>query len=462
MSVAVREQLAQQILTIVEAALAEVPEPVSETTWSQVEGAMEQATRQIGRLGLALVLGSVGQPTAGVTQPCPCGGTQTTDHYATARRQTVLGEVTIRRAAYRCLACGSHTCPWDAQIGVPKTFVSARLHARLSLFCAAAPFAEATRWLAEASGVTVSAKYAQVVSEALGHQVDAVQSGTGGAPVPPTATPTATGKRLYLGLDGVLYCTTETDAVGQRCWREAKVAVSFTPKPAGRPGKRKRRRQPPNSRLVADGPPIDAADPDRQRYVAQLGAWPDFAAKVWHEAVRQGVEHAEELIILSDGAVWIQSLVDELFAALPLRLTRILDIRHAEQHLWAVGRTCLGDHVLPWIQAPLAQLRHGQVDALLATLRTLPAPTTEAAHVIETTAAYFAARRDQLQYPSFRARGLQIGSGLAESGCKRLITQRLCGAGMQWTVPGAQAITALRAAYLSGRWAEVEALAGVA
>ncbi len=458
LSVVVREQLAQQIMAIVESALTAVPAAVSGATWSQVEGAMEQATRQIGRLGLEVVLRTVGQPHAGPTRPCPCGGTQTTNHYATARRQTVVGEVTIRRAAYRCPTCGTHTCPWDAQVGVPETFVSARLQARLSLFCAAAPFAEATRWLAEASGVTVSAKHAQVVSEALGQRVAAATTADASPPLASRPAP----KRLYLGLDGVHYCTTETDADGQRRWREAKVAVSFPPKPPGRPGKRKRRHRRTGSRLVADGLPLDAADPERLRYVGHLGAWPDFAPKVWQEAVRQGVEQAEELIILSDGAVWIQSLVDELFAALPLRLTRILDIRHAEQHLWTVGRACLGERVLPWIQAPLDDLRHGRVDALLVALRALPAPTVETAHLVATTAAYFAERRAQMRYPAFRARGLQIGSGLVESGCKRLITQRLCGSGMQWTVTGAQAITALRAAYLSGRWHAVQTLAGVA
>jgi hypothetical protein len=75
---------------------------------------------------------------------------------------------------------------------------------------------------------------------------------------------------------------------------------------------------------------------------------------------------------------------------------------------------------------------------------------------LATTAEYFATRRALLDYPRFRAQGYHIGSGLAESACCRLVGQRAKGPGMHWTVPGAQAITTLRAAYLSDGWDEVE------
>ena len=64
-----------------------------------------------------------------------------------------------------------------------------------------------------------------------------------------------------------------------------------------------------------------------------------------------------------------------------------------------------------------------------------------------------------MAYPTFLAHGYQIGSGLAESACKRLVSQREKGAGMHWTVPGAQAIATLRAAHLCDRWQEVVDLA---
>ena len=163
--------------------------------------------------------------------------------------------------------------------------------------------------------------------------------------------------------------------------------------------------------------------------------------------------------MVGDGAVWITSLVATILAALPGRVTQILDIRHAEEHLWTVARACLGDQARAWIQGPLEDLRQGRVPALVAAVRALPTAGEDTAKLRATTAAYYEDRQAQMAYPTFRAQGYQIGSGLAESTCKRLIGQRAKGPGMHWTVAGAQAIATLRAAYLSQRWPEVVARA---
>jgi hypothetical protein len=48
-----------------------------------------------------------------------------------------------------------------------------------------------------------------------------------------------------------------------------------------------------------------------------------------------------------------------------------------------------------------------------------------------------------MRYTWFRSRGLFVGSGAVEAGCKA-IGERLKLSGMRWTVPGADAIIALR------------------
>ena len=62
-----------------------------------------------------------------------------------------------------------------------------------------------------------------------------------------------------------------------------------------------------------------------------------------------------------------------------------------------------------------------------------------------------------MRYPEYRAKGLQIGSGTVESGCKHVIGARLKGAGMIWNVEGARAVAKVRARLRSGRWAETMA-----
>lgn len=59
-----------------------------------------------------------------------------------------------------------------------------------------------------------------------------------------------------------------------------------------------------------------------------------------------------------------------------------------------------------------------------------------------------------MDYAAYRERGLQIGSGSAESSCKQLISARLKQAGMIWGASGAEAVAVVRAWLKSERWEE--------
>lgn len=59
-----------------------------------------------------------------------------------------------------------------------------------------------------------------------------------------------------------------------------------------------------------------------------------------------------------------------------------------------------------------------------------------------------------MDYPAYRARGLQIGSGTIESACKQLVSTRLKLAGMLWDADGAEAVAVGRAWLKSERWDE--------
>ena len=67
----------------------------------------------------------------------------------------------------------------------------------------------------------------------------------------------------------------------------------------------------------------------------------------------------------------------------------------------------------------------------------------------------------RMDYASYRARGMQIGSGSAESAGTQLIAARLKGAGMIWDAAGAAAVAAVRAWLKRARWDEAVALRGV-
>jgi hypothetical protein len=62
-----------------------------------------------------------------------------------------------------------------------------------------------------------------------------------------------------------------------------------------------------------------------------------------------------------------------------------------------------------------------------------------------------AKRADMLDYPTYRQKGFDVGSGPTEAACKTL-TLRLKGSGMRWDRPNAEAIMALVALRHSDPW----------
>jgi hypothetical protein len=57
---------------------------------------------------------------------------------------------------------------------------------------------------------------------------------------------------------------------------------------------------------------------------------------------------------------------------------------------------------------------------------------------------YFERNAERMRYPEFRRKGLFVGSGVIEAGCKTVIGTRLKRSGMFWTVRAANAVIALR------------------
>ena len=76
----------------------------------------------------------------------------------------------------------------------------------------------------------------------------------------------------------------------------------------------------------------------------------------------------------------------------------------------------------------------------------------QAGEIVRKEREYFNRNRDRMQYRNFKAQGLFLGSGVIEAGCKAVIGKRLKQSGTRWTVPGANAIIALRRCRLSREW----------
>jgi hypothetical protein len=131
--------------------------------------------------------------------------------------------------------------------------------------------------------------------------------------------------------------------------------------------------------------------------------------------------------------------------------TQIVDRYHAKQHLSDLGKELYGPtnpRATQWAERRKEELDTGKFRALLTAIRRQVSRSEEARRCLH----YFQTNRERMRYPEFHAQGLCTSTGVVEAGCKVAIGTRLKRAGMHWTIPGSNAIIALRCAKLSGRF----------
>jgi hypothetical protein len=114
----------------------------------------------------------------------------------------------------------------------------------------------------------------------------------------------------------------------------------------------------------------------------------------------------------------------------------------------------LGDQHQDWLAARLKDLDYGDIDGICAAARVYPLVGSKKDD-LEKALRYFENNAPRMRYKWFRSRGLFVGSGAVEAGCKAVIGQRLKLSGMHWTVAGADAIIALRCREASSQWEAV-------
>ena len=149
----------------------------------------------------------------------------------------------------------------------------------------------------------------------------------------------------------------------------------------------------------------------------------------------------------------------ELAAALQRHLadnlSTVLDWYHAAEHLchFAAVRFGADDPTRTnWAADAKGVLYERGGEALLVHLRAVALPAGSRAEAVEELRkliGYVENNRHRTDYPGYRAKGWDIGSGSTEAGCK-IIGDRLQGSGMRWVYDGAATVGALRALYVSG------------
>lgn len=194
-------------------------------------------------------------------------------------------------------------------------------------------------------------------------------------------------------------------------------------------------------------------------YFSRLADHETFARLATVETHRRGTARAGVVAAVVDGADWEQHFID----LHRHDAVRVLDFGHGAENVVQVGQAVFGagtDAVSEWLGKQLHELKHGDPDKVLGTVRELrdglatSGPTGSAFEVVTGALDYLEKRRDQIRYADFQAQGYPIGSGIVESANKLLVEARLKGAGMHWGRAHVNPMVALRTIACSDRWEE--------
>ena len=190
------------------------------------------------------------------------------------------------------------------------------------------------------------------------------------------------------------------------------------------------------------------------RYLAGLGPLAELGPALRRQGAQVGMDRAQRWIALSDGG---SGLEDFLRLNFPRVEAVILDFYHAAEYLGDLAQALHpgdGEAREAWRAAWCHRLKHEGGAAVLEELRGLAVRGRAAKECLKEVVTYFTNQVHRMDYPTYRAKGWQIGSGQVESACKTVVGHRLKGAGMRWGEDGADAVCHLRALFRSepGQW----------
>ena len=407
-----------------------------------LELAIRSSMHQMGGILLERLMNSDARGYRGARIDCGKGHQAKFVEYRSKQLTTVLSPVEVQRAYYHCEGCEGGVIPKDQELDIVGTSFSPGVRRMMGRVGAKEPFDEGRKDLKELAGIVVKTKEVERVSEGIGEDVEIISKREQKLALSGKVVWLKSVPKMYIAIDGtgVPMVPHETegrqgkDPSGKAKTREAKLGCVFT-----------------QTKLDTKGRPV--RDEGSTTYVGAIQSAEAFGPRIYAEAVRRGVERAEQVIVLGDGAVWIWGIAEEHFHS----AIQIVDLYHAREHLAGLGKVLYGPlstQSKNWTAAQCEELDAGEVERIVTAMGRVRPRNEEAKEEVRKAMVYFQTNAERMRYGRFRSQGLFVGSGVVEAGCKTIIGQRLKQSGMRWTVRGANAIIALRCCEVSGRWEE--------
>lgn len=419
-------------------ALLAVARQERDATLKTLEHAVLESVRTVlpRLLEVVLQLGTTElQPRlTALRQDCPnCRTRAKAQSWRPRTVNTVCGPITFERPWYVCPRCRKGFSPVDQTLQLEAGGrLSEGLKEWLTGLGATTSFAEAAHWLKELAGLAVSAETVRQHTERKGQEIELAQEAASEQVArtrePAGALDRAPGKLVV-----------ETDGVKVRYldgFHEVKIGLVGGHE-GGKLG---------STSYVACRLSSEAFGPRLAAEAARRGA---LEIVGWEgPVVGRGLAVLREVVVLGDGAVWIWNLADEHFG----ERVEIVDFYHASEHVWEVARALHGEgseEAKAWAGERIKELLKDGVEPVRKALSEAKGETAEQAEVLRVERGYFQTNAHRMDYPTYRAQGLPIGSGAVEGSAKYLVKQRMKRAGARWSAAGAQAVLNVRCYLLS-------------
>jgi hypothetical protein len=432
------QEFGQYVFQLTSELLTKTVQPKS---LSEMERGIRQVLMKLGQflMGSWLALQENAYPEK--TRPCPqCGQEATYQYKREGTLLTLVGQVSYRRAYYLCAECHKGHYPLDDQLGLRPGELSAEMESLTAMTGVQLPFEQSSQLFEELTLVSVSDHSVAKAAQAMGSEVQALEAEWVAQSededwLQEQERLAARPQRLYGALDAA---KVHVRGEKEHPWRDMKIGVWFT--------------------TTAVPPKTPDKEWDIQAtdlsYYCDINQAQAFGKLLWATGCQRQAQLAQELIFLGDGAEWIWNLVQEHYP----EAVQIVDWFHAAEYIAPVANTAFSDkdERKTWIQQVRTDLWEGKLDAVIAAFSRLVAHK-QAGEAAKKAATYYTNNRHRMDYPTYRAKGYQIGSGTVESGCKQIVTQRLKIAGAIWNLDNGIQTAKARGALLSNQWSTLKA-----
>jgi hypothetical protein len=438
----------------------------------EVEQGLWQRVLEIGKQGMDLYLGSLGDGDLGESLTTAEGTSLVRSEEPHLRPlRTVFGEHEITAYVY---AAGSKQKialrPIDAQIELPDGVASYFYEEVSQLFCVDQAFGTGSRQLENLLRHKASVDSLERINRRLGEQADVflndlplppaseegellVMTGDGkGVPlikqdaekIPVFDQRERPGNRRMATLGGVYsvdrYVRTAEDILNA-LFREE-------------PETQKPKRPPPQFKELVGNFSHTVEDGDEEILISGTMASLAWAA----ERVKARHRPDQPIVVLMDGqpSLWDTAAfcLEQVSVRDPVQ---ILDVIHVASYVWRAAKVFESsrEHQEAFAWTRLKRLLEGDVAGVIFGLRQMAGKRKlkgRSRTAIEEVCRYFENNRERMRYDDYLEAGYPIATGVIEGACRHVVKDRMERGGMRWALEGAEAMLNVRCVFASAHW----------